>query len=337
MRFPSAFPGFILASLSTANAAAINPPTQPLSQALSNATLTNLTLSDGVDSRFQIRAQYDDPDLNSLSCLFNAVNALALLADADFLSRLPGSHRFTLPAYSNVDIAFEPVPPATDIEVRVMVWGLYYGIYDMLEGPNFKNVTFDLLWQRVLVAQMRFEKPTDAEESATALPSDTDPSLNNTNATANTLTTTNNLTTTTTKTTDPNPPNPTFAYIFEGEKLYLQEVFITVLATLKTLAEYPADNPVSPFATGAQDVDAKMSFVPSEHPSTIPALRYRDVTAAVKQVPAYMLENGMFAELVILFMVGEVEVGTGLIEQGGSDSGGRIANASQLGGEVLNS
>lgn len=91
----------------------------------------------------------------------HALNLLAALAELDFLSRTPpGYHRFTLPQYSNVEIAFQAVSPRTDIEIRVLVFGAYYGIYQIMTQKKFKEAEFDLYWKKEHVAWLRFEKPS---------------------------------------------------------------------------------------------------------------------------------------------------------------------------------
>ena len=135
---------------------------QSIFQNISNAGSENLNLDFTPDQRFRIRSAYDQPRLRPLACLMDALNGLAMLADLDFLSRLPGILRINLPGYSDVELEFEPVSPALNIEVRFMVWGLYAGIYDMVTSKKWRDVEFDLLWDERLVAWIRFERRPNA-------------------------------------------------------------------------------------------------------------------------------------------------------------------------------
>lgn len=317
MRLLHWFLGTSLAHSPFASAAAITKETQPIVQITRDARRANLTLGNPPDRRFGIGVDYDLPLLTAISCLMNAVNGLAILAELDLQSRLPGALRITLSRYSEVEVEFEPVPPATHIDVRIMIWGLYAGIYDMLVYQKWKTAEFDLYWRSVSVAWIRFEMRrravgTSVESLDSRNRSDSTLSVNSTGslwAVTNDITTARIM-------PDDEVPAVQFFYLPSGEAIAAQTVFITVLATLRNLAEFSVGDIIVPFESGEDGFDATIRFLPERHPRTMaPFNKYRWAIDAVRQIPGYMLAHKMFAELAIVMTVDGVTVGTGMLRK----------------------
>ena len=279
-----------------------------------------------MDQRFGIKAVYTDSDIPKTPCLMNVVELLAQYAELDWLSTVKQRHGVVLPEYPQVEIAVLPAAPATSIEVRVVVWGIWAAIRDIMEKNKFFEVEFEILWDGEVVAYIYFTKPMDRPTPA---------SSNGTLGTAGEPVTLLALSNTTgdddildTPTSTANPPNLTTRGVFEWTPFFTPtaktltpvEVFLTVLAGLKNAAPPAASDKVpGPYASAAVGVFANVQFYIHKRRSPRPRppfFQYIHVITALRRVPAYMLQQARFAELVFVIKVDEVVVGEGYLEKG---------------------
>ena len=270
-----------------------------------NATYNITTLGTFTDPRFRIEALWDQPKLRTISCLMNAVNVLAVLAQLDFLSKVMGIHRITIDNYLDVEIGFQPVSPAIDIEVRFLVWGLYAGIDRMVTQSRWNDAEFDLIWEERHIAWIRFERGQRLVEAENRLAILGQASTNALNETANTNATSSN-----------GVVKIIIIYFNDGETIPLETLFMIVMAALHYLAEFSASDIVQPFDSSADGFDGIIRFFPGEPPKPSPqTFDYRAAIKAISQIPTSMLEHQKFAESAIVIKMDGVVVATGLIEK----------------------
>ena len=243
----------------------------------------------------------------------NAVDVAAHLATLDF-SKQVHIQTVPLPAYPDVHIEFVPVPPAKFVETKILVWGLYGGINDIVGRKQFQEVEFDLLWKGKVVAWLRFEKA----ESAT-LPKGVGLAENKTQAT-----TVESLLAQTqiSNSTTPEPsthltaaPRFTFTaqYTPYAKPLSIFQVFVSVFSALVQAAPFPSTSVVKPLIYEALDYNSQISVVSADR-RTPPYFQYGALVEGLKRIPEFMLEQGRFAELGWKIEIGGREVGSGFCE-----------------------
>ena len=306
------------------NTLAIISPSQTLSTTFTNVQSLNTTLyNSDIDPRFGIVANYAETKIPITPCLMNIVELLANYAELDWLSSVRVRQGVVLPSYPQVEFAVIPAAPATSVEVRYVIWGIWVGIRDMVGRNNFREVEFDLYWDERAVAHMYFTKPMDLgpsssnETRGTDEPSTLSPTsngnasviLDNSNSTTNLSGTLN---------ADGFSWEPTFPP--HAKTLTIFEVFLTVIAGLKNAAPHPAlDKIPGAYASAAVNVDASLQIfihkrtTPRPRP---PYFQYIHVIEALKLVSAYMLAQGRFAELFFLMQVNGLPVGDGYLRSG---------------------
>ena len=315
----------LLACLTTAvNTIAIISPSQPLSSAFETSSLVNVTvLDDTIDPRFSLRAIYVETSLPLTPCFMNAVELLAQYAELDWMSKARQRHGVVLPSYPQVEIAVLPEKPATSVEVRLVIWGIWVGVRQMITKKRFCEVEFEIHWEGEVVASIFFTRPMDLQDT----------SNNGTLTTVKPLT----LLSSPNETTDgildilnstgispgaSNEGNFDWKPLFPpgAKTLTVTEVFLTVMAGLINAAPRPASNKVpGPYASAASDIDANVQFflhrrrLPRTKP---PYFQYIHVIKALRLVPGYMLANKRFAEMLFIIEVTGVPVGEGYLERG---------------------
>lgn len=277
-------------------------PAQSISQTLLNASLN-------MDPNLTLRGRFGAESLPVIPMLMNAVSGLADLAYLDYDRRIPGFHVPNLPSYTGIDISIQPSAPATDVEVRFAVVGLYYIFYTMIMKKTFKNSDFGIIWNDVEVCRITINKrsrPSNQESvnanSTVVFGSQPISSLNDTAiptiATGNT------------------GLDYFFQYL-DFEKISPTEVFLTVMATLKDIAKWPDTDIVKPFRSRALGVKAGIQFLELETPRTEPPfLLYGNLIDTIKQIPAYSLQNKRFEGLVIVISFGSDIIGELMLEDG---------------------
>lgn len=307
----------LLTTFLTLTCAAVISPAQLISPNLTSIYRPTTILKDIDEDRFEIKGRYGEDSINMISMLMNAVNGVADLAHKGFRGRIPEVIVDKLPGYQNVDIRISPALPARDIEVRIALWGLYFLAVNMVETRRFKNANYDLWWDGVIVANI-VVKPHTAV--ATLERSGKQP-LTDEEANLSLLSSkTSNPTSTLFSTPSTNTGLTCFFKFFSppaGEPIPALEVFVTVLATLRTLAQWPSTDTVEPFRTGCKDHDVRIQFLAQEFPRTGPPfLQYGFLIDMVREIPAFMLGKRKWAELMIVTAFGREIVGTARLEKG---------------------
>lgn len=273
--------------LSTTTAAAIGSPDYSLLQQLSNSSLLNLTV-EPLDPRFHIGIAYGREDLDRTSCLMNTVDALATLAGLDFLSR-QGDFHGHMTQYPKAYIDITPVWPATDVENRIAVWGLFFGMKDMITTNTWKDTSIELNWENVVVAEIIIG-PSETSSSALKATLNSTTSLLNTSTAQNSISGTDSLAV----------PRVSidFHFLVGGQPLEDIEVYYIVMAALKNLAEWPSTDPVDPYVQRCTDYNVEMTFPAGASPHARGYFyQYRWIIESVRRIPAWMLGEGRWAEL----------------------------------------
>ena len=247
----------------------------------------------------------------------NVVELLARYAELDWLSRVRRRHGVVLPSYPQVEIAILPAAPATSVEVRLIIWGLWTGVHNMINEKQYFEVEFEMFWEGEVVASIFLTKPMDLQNASSNGTFDTDSSPSET--TDGTLDTLNS--------TEISP-----ATLNEGhfdwkpffsptaKSLTVVEVFLTVMAGLKNAAPHAASDKIPrPYASAATDVFANVQFYLHKRrsPRTKPPyFQYIHVIKALRLVPGYLLEKKRFSEMFFMIEVSGVTVGEGYLEKG---------------------
>ena len=306
------------------NALATIPPSQTLSTTFTNAQLLNTTLlGTDIDTHFGIVANYAETNIPVTPCLMNIVELLANYAELDWLGRVRQRHGVVLPSYPQVEFAVIPSAPATSVEVRFVVWGLWVGIRDIVSQNRFVEVEFELYWEEQVVAYIYITRPMDLGPSSSNETLGTDgpltlspPSNGTASVTLDDPNSTTNLSDTLTD--ERFSWSPRFGY--DAKTLTIFEVFLTVIAGLKNAAPMAAlDKVTSAYASAAVNVDANLQIflhkrrTPRPRP---PYLQYIHVIKALRLVPGYMLAEGRFAELIFVMQVNNLPVGEGYLASG---------------------
>ena len=298
----STIPLVISVFVSIISAASISP-FQFISQIPSNYSASNVILN-ADDHHFGMKIRYGVGNLDMFSVLMNTVEGMADLAHLPSEHRVRGFYLPNLAQYTDINIYVQPMNGATDIDVRVILDGLYYATNNMIKRKIFQTSDFNLFWDNVLVAQITFS----SRRQPTALEG-------NTHMTQN-LTFNSNITTTNETLTE--KLSHLFQYIPSpmGRRLSFQEVFVTITATIRSLAESPESDVVKAFTTGASDTNARFQMVSDETQRTTPPfLQYGNLIDTVRQIPAFMIENKKFAELMIIIGYDGETIGKALLEK----------------------
>lgn len=93
----------------------------------------------------------------------NVVELFSHYAELDWLSKVRQRHGVVLPEYPQVEIAMLPAAPATSVEVRLVIWGLWVGIRDIINKNEFHEAEFEVFWDNVVVAYLYFTKPMEIQ------------------------------------------------------------------------------------------------------------------------------------------------------------------------------
>ena len=313
--------------LTTVNTLAVISTPQSLSNTFATIPLVNITsLDTSIDPRFGFKALYDDNNIPHTACFMNVVELLAQYAELDWLSKVRQRHGIVLPEYPQVEIAVLPAAPATSVEVRLIVWGIWVGIRDIVERNLFQEAEFEVFWEGKVVAYISITRPMgpmDAQVTGSNRTLGTNESLtllSSPNEAANDILDTSISTENSSDAL--NEGRFTWKPFFppQAKTLTVVEVFLTVMAGLKNAAPHPASEKVAgPHASAAVDVYANVQFYlykrrsPRKKP---PFFQYTHIIKALRLVPAYMFDKGRLCELFFDMEVSGVAVGEGYLEKG---------------------
>ena len=306
------------------NTLAITQPPLSLSNAFANSPTVNVTALDlTIDPRFGFTAEYGETTLPATPCLMSIVDLVAQYAELDWQSKVGQRHGVVLPEYPQVEIAVLPAASASSVEVRLIIWGFWIGIRDMVRINKFPEAEFEILWEREVVAYIYITKPMDLQTTSNNGTLGADKPLTllpGSNTTIGGILDTAN-------TTEYSPDalsdgdfswEPIFSPL--AKTLTVFEVFLTVMAGLKNAAAPAASDKVPrAYASAATGVDANVQFyihkrsTPRPRP---PYFQYIHVIKALRLVPQYMLQRKMFAEMIFVIKVDGIPVGEGFLEKG---------------------
>ena len=278
-----------------------------LIQPTSNHSLPNTPSSSPWDSRFSIRAGYTDIRLPATLVLMNSVKIAAYLALLDFEEQAD-LHILPQTNLPDVQIEMEPVPPADSVPAKILVWGLYGAINDIVGRKQFKEVEFDLLWSEKVVAWLRFKK---AESGAFARAVDfPENGRMGQGHIENSTTSTNVLGSLTTLTAGAIPPFEFVAqYTPYAKPLSIFQVFMSIFSALVQVAHFPSNAIVKPKTYESVDYNSQIAIVRADS-----LFKYRDFVEGLRQIPDFMLKNGKFQELGWKIEVDGREAGSGFCE-----------------------
>ena len=293
---------------------AIIAPVQSITQPLFNNSISTLQTS-GADSEFSMKGGTGDEDLPIMSVLMNAVSALADLAHEPYRWRLQGFHVANLPDYTDIDINIQPVAPATDLEVRFAIFGIYFVVYDMIKTRKFKISDYDMYLDKEVIGRVTInnrKRPTLARRSLLG-PAQSFP--NQAHSVLNETATSMNVT----------PPifDPGLQQYFEylpglaDEDLLAPSMFVTLLAVLKDIAQYPELDVVKPFISGASGFKIRLQIMGMIPPRTEPPfLLYSNLIDTLRKIPDFMVKNAKFRGITILISFGDEFIGQGVLKKG---------------------
>lgn len=311
MRCTPLYQAATLLALITSTATTIIPPSQTIQppDRLANN-----------DVRLRLRGHYGSDPLNIITVLMNTVNGLANLAHQPFQKRIPGFHVDILPWYADLDISIQPAGAGRDVEVQVAVTALYFVVYGMIKDKVFHDADFDIVWDGDVVGHIRITKAVGSSRivgggfSKSQISSEQPVLLGNDTIAAD-LTASSGLL--------GDGIHLHFHYLPDGARMSFQEVFVTLMAALKSLSHFPSAHVVEPFRTGARGFDARLQFYGDDTPRTEPPfLTYALLIDTVRQIPFYMVDSKKFAELQVVVVVDEELVGQALLERGPPELGG---------------
>ena len=249
----------------------------------------------------------------------NAVDVAAHLATLDFDKQFE-VHFLPLAKYADVQIEFVAVPPAKYVDAKILVWGLYGGINDIVGRKQFREVEFDLLWNGEVVAWLRFEKvekktlPQGSAATENGTSSILKPKLSQ-NRGMNVFSATSNLS----GKSKSLAAGPTLAFRFTAQytpyakPLSIFQVFMSVLAALVQVATFRTTTIVEPLVYEALDYNSQIAVLRTERKAP-PYFEYRWLIEGLKRIPEFMLVQGRFAELGWKVMLGGKELGSGFCE-----------------------
>ena len=307
---------------------------QMISQPLLGNTTFGNSLGD-LDPRFRLRGRFGSDNVNAISMLSNAVNGIGDLAHLDFSSRVPEVIVKKLPRYQDVDITVKPVAPATDVEVRIAVWGIHHTVTTAIRQKAYRDADFDIYWDNVMVANCLV---TLAARPGQGLGTDSTPEIiidpngldiprtiiTNVSSkipTADLTKATNLSSTSLGALTDIDPNlNPRFEFVEQppGKNFSPAEVFATVLAVMNAVAEFPSWELAHAVGGGCRGFDLKILMGPEDNPprSSTPILTWGYVIDTLRQIPPFMIEKKKWAELMFIIIHGRTIIGKGILEPG---------------------
>ena len=266
----------------------------------SSPALKNLNSTIGVDPRLKLWTKMYEELVPSRSCLMNAVEALASLAEKDYHGTTP-QMTVSVPGYTDVQIVIIPGGGASTIPVKPAVLGLYLAVLTTSKkNPEMQEMfhvtTWIVVWEDVIVAWifMQLSGPRNQiqAQNLTGLPSGTLLKLNGTTPIILAEDSNNEHFANST-----HPTNADVELIMSfypwGRPLREMSVFITVLATLMDMAKHPSTDLVDDFEIEVplSDVTIALAKEASTGLTGPPSFEYRWAISAVKQIPLWMVHH----------------------------------------------
>ena len=245
-----------------------------------------------IDPRFSMQALYQAAPLAEDDCLVAAVQLLGLWGSTPFLSQEP-TRVYWDDRFPGVEITSRSPRTGGTMEVRVLVWGLYLGVKDMIEFNKFNSVQFVLRWEEQTVALISIRKRGDL----LSLPGEKSIDSTNTTGMLRKRSSSNQLNIFATENLDGTSfnlsvPKMSVKVIPLGNRPLPKYNFIMAIldgilavasrATLVTVSEPVQVQPPAPYG-------AKLWVVPERATPGQPSLTFGILALALRQMPAFLL------------------------------------------------
>ena len=104
------------------------------------------------DTRFKVKMNFGTPLLPINSALINILNFMSIVAQKDFMRRLP-PRSIRSPDYPDVQIT-----SYAWTEAYFLLWGIYYAANDMVKFARFNDVMLDLYLEEKLVGRIQIAR-----------------------------------------------------------------------------------------------------------------------------------------------------------------------------------
>lgn len=274
--------------------------------------LLNVTSLDAIDRRFTTTTQLQGPALDVDAFLLSVIEAMATYALSNFTADV------TPVMVGSPDVMIVPrgLTPGGTIEARFLVWGLYAGVRGLIFCKIFDTVELTLKWAGDVVGYIKIMKPNaqslgaSNDTSAPTLHSSRSPttSMNETDVIASLRL-----------------PDRKAIHDLEvrftsfGQPLGRDEVIITILRTLLTVAPKDSNQLVQPLqVSGPAPYEATVRIRPL-HPSSPPyaePFTYVMVLQTLLDISQKALRHGTWSEASFNVVVNGVANGRGAIIKG---------------------
>lgn len=251
-----------------------------------NGSSSSVGMLETDDPRFAVAVSRDETDLPATPVLMIVVELLAQYAAMDYLGRTRGRHGIVMESYPQIEIAVLPAGPSTSIEIRLVIWAIYRGVIEMVRENMFKQSDIAFSWDGRVIGNVYITRPLDDVSRSRNL-ADGAATLMLENST--------NL--------DRSIGRFGWMPIYtpNGQTLPPQDLFILIMSTIKLIAQHSMDEKVegafhmgSAFANAHVEVYLQERRSPRTRP---PYFQYSHLLEALRQIPAWMLQNRRFAEM----------------------------------------
>lgn len=287
------------------------PGARALTIASVNSTLSYPQLPPGFDLSYEIGG----PKLRTTSCLMNTVAALKEIALGEPDAKIIDGTEYKLDSYPEVSIIVTAAKRNHNIRARYVAWAINYGVYEMIATKKFEFAQFEISWLSQMLGWLQVINHSPSQDSKTnkrqtyrAL------DLGNYSATLPSANQPVNITKvlTTDNADDPEEARLTVEFEPYGAKLGLFDVFVPIMSCLTDMGKIPNSYEAEALMVGMQGYRGFICFLP-DVPSrtTPPLLTYGWLKRAVARIPAYMLGQARFGEVMIKVDVDGVRVGFG--------------------------
>ena len=304
----------LLSSLAAFVAATVVP--------LSNSSFDDVTDAPGVefiDPRFSATYWYGQDRLSATSCLMNAANAMMELALENFTGPID-LRNYVDPNYPEVMVTSMAAGRRQTIEARYVLWGVWEGIRWMINHQSFRDLVIGAYWDDTLMCNIwiragRRQLSLAGRNGTLDLIARSErKSIHNTTVAAQGLT----------EMHVKNPLNDqhlTITVTRTGEMLGITESFIAVFAALEYMAHFPSAEKLHRFQLSPDNEGTKIGIQDHIVAPTVgpPLFDYQSAILSVAQIPAYMLQQRRFTEVIIEIAVDGVSVGEGFLSKIESD------------------
>ena len=266
------------------------------------------------DERFQVDMLGWGPPLKSTALLFDAVHAMANMAQGDFHEDIVDT-TWALEDVPNMAITILPegFEKGRSIQRRFAVWGLYLAVFDITKSKVFQCSTARLLWRGKMVGRLVFSKGVLQGPEPITISAEKDGSLTlgeRVSAPVPPIAWTNSTTILS--------ANAVFSInvVLRPTNMPINDIFVGVLGALSDLAAYNnKDSRVMSYSFKETPVPAYFSFTTFglKPLSQRPYMTYWHIIETLAQLPTIMYERGKFSEADVALKVNGIDVGIGIL------------------------